>query len=137
MTLDEIQFIESLLGKPHIPGANGPDAYDCWGAAQVIQKRLFNRNMPDIKDPPTDIRRLMVFIHNHEARSQWVRADTKRHGQLVELAHGNHPFHIGVYLDVEGGGIIHSLANIGISWDRELTMKAAGWRKFVYHDWIS
>ncbi len=136
MTEDEIRFIESLLGKPHIPGMNGPDAYDCWGVAQVIERRLFNREMPDIKEPPTDVRKLIAFIHSHKARAQWKRTDTPAHGQLVELAHGNHPFHIGVYLDVEGGGIIHSLAKVGVSWDREIVLKAAGWRKFAYHDWI-
>lgn len=137
MTVEELLFIASLMGKPHVPGAEGPDAYDCWGVAKTVQRELFHRELPSIKAPPTDIRMLVAFVREHMARDQWKVAEIDRqNGQLVELAHGKHPFHIGVYLDIDGGGILHSLAGIGVAFDRPIVLTASGWRKFIYHDWI-
>jgi len=129
--------IEQLIGKPYEPGAQGPDSYDCWGLAKKVQKTLFNREMPSIKDPPTNLKTLIRFVKNHEARGQWIKSDGPKHGQLVELAHGKNPFHIGVYLDIDGGGLIHSVNPLGVCFDRLATLEAAGWRRFVYHDWNS
>lgn len=36
------------LGKPYVLGADGPDAYDCWGLARVIFKERLGLDMPKI-----------------------------------------------------------------------------------------
>ena len=52
------------------------------------------------------------------------------------MAHNRHPFHVGVWLDLDGGGILHSARNVGVTFDAPLNLRAAGWRRFVYHRWI-
>lgn len=128
--------VSDLIGLPYVVGAQGPNEFDCWGLAKEVQKRLFNRDMPSIEDPPTDLHNLMNFIKKHPARRQWLKSKGPKHGQLVELAHGKHPFHIGVYLNIDGGGLIHSVNPLGVCFDRIPALEAAGWRKFIYHDWI-
>ena len=129
-------MINSLIGLPYKVGAEGPDFYDCWGLAKKVQKDLFSREMPSIKDSPNTLEGLLNFVRDNHARKQWsVSQDFPRHGQLVELSKSDRPFHIGVYPDYDGGGIIHSLEKVGVCYDRIQLMKITGWRKMVFHDW--
>jgi len=41
-----ITQIQDLIGKPHVLGARGPDAYDCWGLCVEIYARAGVR-LPD------------------------------------------------------------------------------------------
>lgn len=135
----KLSLISDLIGKPYKTGAKGPDAYDCWGLAQAVQAGLFGRTMPTIDAPPDDNnpKTMIRFIRGHAARQQWKKADVfPKHGQLVEMSRANLPFHIGVYLDIDSGGIIHSAQGIGVGFDPLIIMPSQGWRNLTYHDWI-
>jgi cell wall-associated NlpC family hydrolase len=132
---DLISFVSRHMGFPYVAGANGPDSFDCWGWAQTLQREGFGRHIEAITEPPTTARELMEFVKNHAARTHWEEVPTPVHGGLVEMAHNSRPFHIGVYLDIDGGGITHSVPNIGVTFDSILTLRATGWRKFTFHDW--
>lgn len=131
-------LIAELIGKPYLVGTKGPDKFDCWGLAQYVQRKLFDRNMPTIDQPPTDNspKTMMRFIRDHEARRQWKRIDEPKHGSLVEMSRSNLPFHIGVYLDIDRGGVLHCAQGIGVGFDPLILLPNAGWRGLTYHDWI-
>lgn len=130
-------MINSLIGLPYKVGTEGPNFYDCWGLAKKVQKELFSREMPSIKDSPDTLRGLMTFVKDNHARKQWVVSENfPVHGQLVELSKSSNPFHIGVYLEYDGGGILHCLEKVGVCYDRIKLMQVTGWRKMVFHDWI-
>jgi len=131
-------YINSVIGTPYVEGTNGPDTYDCWGISKAIQKELFNRELPSIDNPPINTRHLMKFVREHPIRKMWQEnKDGKRvNGQLIELGHGKYPYPIGTYFDYEGGSILHAVNPAGVCLDRIITMKASGWRGFIFHDWI-
>lgn len=137
MKPEELDFINGLIGLPWRSGANGPEAYDCWGIAQAVQGRLFLRQLPDIKINAEDTRAVIREIATTRARDSWRQVDGPAHGRMVGLSSGRHPYHVGVYLDVDGGGILHSQNPAGVCFDRIVTLQAAGWRRFSYHEWIS
>lgn len=132
---DVIAFVEANMGKPWQVGANGPDRFDCWGWAQALQREGFGREIATIAEPPTNSRDLIEFVRSHPARKQWREVPAPVHGGLVELAHNSRPFHIGVYLDIDGGGISHAMHGAGVTYDTILSLRAAGWRRFVFHEW--
>lgn len=136
--MNELDFILPLVGKPYKQGAAGPDFYDCWGLAQVVQRGLFGREMPTIESPPSDNdpRTMIRFIRDHHARKQWRQVDGPGHGRLVEMCRSSLPFHIGVYLEIDGGGILHSAQGIGVGFDPLNTMVVTGWRGLTFHEWI-
>lgn len=136
MTREEAEFINGLIGLPWRSGAAGPDAYDCWGLAQAVQQKLFLRQLPDIKINAEDVRTVMREIATTRARDSWERVDAPGHGRIVEMSSGRHPYHVGVYLDVDGGGILHSQNPAGVCFDRIAALEAAGWRRFAYNEWI-
>lgn len=135
-TNEQLAFLNKLIGTPWKRGSEGPSSYDCWSAAKLIEETFFGRHMPSFTDPPSDLRALARLIKDHPHRKCWQRVEKPVHGALVELAHVKHAFHIGVFLNVDGGGIFHCNQGSGVGFDKEIVLKAAGWRGFYYHDWI-
>lgn len=135
MMQEAIDLIERYMGTPWKPGANGDEYFDCWGWAQKVQREAFAREILTIAEPPTEITQLIAFVKSHPARKQWREVSKPVHGGLVELAHNSRPFHIGVFLDIDGGGITHAAPRSGVTFDTVLALQAAGWRRFVFHEW--
>lgn len=136
MTPEQLEFVNSLIGRPWKSGAGGPEAFDCWGLAKVVQKELFGRSLPDIAVDSENVRAVMREVATTSARNSWERVDGPAHGRLVEMASGRHPYHIGVYLDVDGGGVLHCQNPAGVCFDRVATLQVAGWRGLSYNEWI-
>ena len=44
---------------------------------------------------------------------EWEIADSPAHGDGVLLRDGNDP-HVGIYLDLDGGGVLHALEGKGV-----------------------
>lgn len=135
-TKEQLDYLNTLIGKPWVRGSEGPDSYDCWSCAKHIEETFFGREMPSFTEPPSDLKALARLIRDHPHRKCWQRIQKPVHGALVELAHHKRAFHIGVFLDVDGGGIFHCNQGVGITFDRIVVLKSAGWRGFFYHDWI-
>jgi cell wall-associated NlpC family hydrolase len=127
--------IERLLGKPWRVGAKGPDAYDCWGLVQHVERELAGRDLCDASDPPTNVKQLARYVANHPAMRQWREVERPVHLGPVLLAHINHPFHVGVYLDIDGGVLLHCQFGTGVTVDSLLALRHAGWRRMIFYDW--
>ena len=129
------ELVNSLVGLPWCSGADGPEAYDCWNLARLVQKEVFGRELPEVRTATFDLRAVAKEIAQNDHRRLWVRVDAPRHGCLVEMTSGTHPYHIGVYLDADGGGILHSHSPAGVCFDRTASLEASGWRRLYYNDW--
>lgn len=134
--IDRNIVLNSLIGVPYKLGQDGPEEFDCWGLARYVQKNLFNRELPKIENRPSTLLGMAKLVRDHSVRKEWSILEKPVDGCLVEMSHNKHCYHIGVYLSSNGGGIIHSIESIGVCWDRLIHLKAAGWRKFVYHGYI-
>lgn len=135
MTSDELDFVNSLMSLPWVNGAEGPDSFDCWGLVKVVQKRLFGRDLPSIRINAEDLREVIREVATTSARAPWTRCLLPVHGGIVEMTSGRHPFHVGVYLDIDSGGILHCERNAGVCFDRIVALEASGWRRFQYNEW--
>lgn len=96
--------IAALIGKPYKRGATGPDSFDCEGLARHIQRECFGKELPTV--PDAIFKRRMV-----------KRIRYPVHGSIVFTGAGNFDRHIGVYLAISGGGIIHVMEGIGVIFD--------------------
>lgn len=124
--------LDDLLGKPWKRGARGPDAYDCWGLVWEVQRR-FGRSLPTVDDPPTSLMGVAKLFRDTDIRDLLQKVERPEHGCIVEMSHSSRPYHVGVYLDVDRGGIIHSLGKLGVQFDRMPNLLAAGWNNFTYY----
>lgn len=132
-------FAREHIGKPWEAGAGGPDAFDCWGLARAAQDQIFETTLPEAgiaADEIADLRKVIRAIGDHPARDRWIQALTPKHGDLVTLAHHRYPSHVGVYLELDGGGILHTTREEGVSFDTEIVLKLKGFARAVYYRYV-
>lgn len=136
MNSRDLEYVNSLIGKPWKSGARGPDFYNCWFLCRDIQKTLFNRDLPIIEVDEKSVLSIAREFSINDHRKKWKEVPVPSHGCLVEMSSGKHPFHIGVYLEVDGGGVIHCQNPSGVVFDKMQLLPISGWRKLRYNDWI-
>lgn len=127
-----VAFVNATVGKLWLKGATGPDAYCCWGLAQAGQRVVMGRDIPMIaidEDSNLSIARAM---RDHPLFGTWERHCDPRHGDVVKMFSPTNPNHIGVYWNVDRGGIHHSARGDGVRFDPLFVMPANGWSKLEF-----
>ena len=126
MTQSEVLL---YLGLPYTKTGFGPDSYNCWGLLIHIQKTYFNTEMP-LAPLGDEVACLNLFKTKTEC-GEWIQTKEPKHGDCVLLKGGRNP-HVGIYLDFDGGGVLHSLEGMGVIYSRlrELNHQGFGRTKF-------
>lgn len=122
------------IAEPHQEPNEVPRQMDCQDLVKHVSRLAFGREIFMIKTPSAKVEDLVRFIKAHPERYMWRVQDRPEHGGLVEMSHGKHPHHVGIWLDIDGGGILHCHAG-GVSFDTVLALQASGWRRFIFHGW--
>jgi cell wall-associated NlpC family hydrolase len=106
------------IGRPWIPGGRGPAAFDCWGLLVWVYWEEFGKAVPSYighhaEDPHEN---LALFIHE-EGSGRWRELDTGEaieEGDAVAISAGSRFHHVGIYLEADGGLILHALQGKGV-----------------------
>lgn len=128
----EIQFILEHLGKPYKLGTQGPDYFDCWGWVRFINKELWNREIPWIDMSKGSISDFIKSGYEYRSQMDWVVIPNPIHSCLVEMSHARHAHHVGVFINVDGGQVVHSIQGGGVVCDPLLTIPISGWHSIKF-----
>lgn len=134
--LRAIDFVRRVLDKPYRAGAQGPDAYDCWSLALACQREVFGRVLPVFMADPHELRHLIRMIENSDVHDSWPEVPRPVHGALVTMAHARFPSHLGTWLDLDGGSVLHTMENAGTAFETPLALRAVGWGHLRFHDYV-
>lgn len=116
-----MSWAAQYIGIPWEAGAQGPDTYDCMGFFRMVQREHFGIAVPIIIAPDyNDPTALAGLFGTHEERGLWPAVNVPQHGDAVII---HKPLHIGTWLDVDGGGVLHCTQGIGV-----IFTAAAAWR---------
>lgn len=129
-----MSWAADYIGLPWVAGAQGPDAYDCMGFFRHVQGKHFGIQVPQIIAPdPDDASALVALFNQHEERSRWPRIATPEHGCAVIV---HRPLHIGVWLDVDGGGVLHCVRGVGVIFTSSEAWRLSGFgrREYFCHE---
>lgn len=132
-----IRFVEGLLGRPWKLGAQGPEAFDCWSLLRHVEAQAFGRDLPLVALPEnTRPDRVAAALAGHPKRSLWRQVPRPSHGGGVEMTSVRTPLHVGVWLELDGGLVLHCAAGVGVSLDSMLALRAMGWNGIKYYDFV-
>ena len=124
--LDASQYV----GIPWEAGAQGPQAFDCMAFFGHVQRQHFGIEVPQIIAPDYDDPAVLVdLFSHHEERSRWVKVDKPEHGCAVLI---HRPMHIGVWLDADGGGVLHCVRGAGVVFTRDPVWRWSGFGRREY-----
>jgi len=113
------------LGKPWRIGADGPDAYDCWGLVRAILRQRAGIELQPIVE--SDVRDLIRAFETHPERKAWVKVERPRELDAVLMSQARHPVHVGIWVDASGGRVLHAAKPMVAAQD-EIALKAGGYK---------
>jgi hypothetical protein len=121
-----------LIGKPWVAGKAGDDEFDCWGLVRYVQAKHYGRELPIIAPENYGIMQCARTFRDHPERARWVDTDEPTDGDIALLAHNRHPVHVGLWLDVDGGGLLHCVQGTGVIFQNMNSLKLAGWGRMNF-----
>lgn len=125
-----MSWASQYIGLPWEAGAQGPDSFDCWGFFRMVQKKHFGIEVPLVLAPDYDDPTVLVnLFRTHEENHRWSNVDRPAHGDAVII---HKPFHIGMWLNVDGGGVLHCVRGIGVIFTHEAAWRLSGFGRREY-----
>jgi len=131
---------EKYIGLPWRKDAVGPDAFNCGTFMRHIQLEHFGRVVPVSfvnEDQLLQVARVIRGAIEKALGNGWVEVSGPCHGDVVFMAHVNHPTHVGVWLDVDGGGVIHCARGMGVVFSNFTNLRLAGWGNLTFYHYES
>lgn len=125
--------LTGLIGRPWVAGACGPEAYDCWGLFLAVQRQHFDRDLPEIPIDALDLRAVLDAFTAHPERQRWQPVSPVEEGDAVLMRQSRYPVHIGVWLDIDGGGVLHAVRHAGVVFQSLAALDPHGWRIEGYY----
>lgn len=119
---------------PYEAGAQGPGSYDCMGFFRMIQRDHFGIAVPPVLVEESSDIRVIRDLFNRGEYGVWHAQKKPVHGDMVIVSR---PLHIGVWLDIDGGGVMHCVrGDIGVIFTKDCAWGVSGFgrREFYRHE---
>ena len=120
-------WAESYIGKPWVSAAAGPAAFDCYGLVRWLYQQRLGVCLPVVDvsaGRPLSVTRAM----RHYDYGAWRDVVEPAELDVVQMSHGRHPSHVGVWIDIDGGKVLHCVQGAGVAAQSVASLKANGWR---------
>ncbi len=126
MTANEVN---QYVGMPYAVAGFGPYEYNCWGLLMHVQKRHFGVDLPlvNVHDKGEALASARALLQSGE----WLQVSNPQHGDAVLLRDGD--AHVGIYLDLDNGGVLHSLEGVGVVFTYRLHLGRQGFVRPKYY----
>lgn len=119
-----------FIGKPWRSGADGPDAYDCWGLVRAVMQQRAAVDLPiiDVADA-ADAQEVLRAFKTTAHYAPWRRVETTPQELDVALmTQRKHPAHVGIWLEADRGRMLHSTSSTGVVALDLVTLKREGYK---------
>ena len=108
-------------------GQQGPDSFDCWGFVRYVLKEEYGYDVPCVNVNPECLRDVLVAFRTDLAFTAFEEVDAPQDGDVVLMRQAKHPVHAGLWLDIDGGGVLHSVRGNGVVFQNVISLNATGW----------
>jgi len=115
------------LGLPWVNGGNGPACFDCWGLVREIYSSLYGMKLPLMGVDADKLKDVCCAFMGSQEKDHWKNVQKPEEGDLVIFRQGKYPSHVGVWIDEDGGGVLHSARKCGVVFQKLKTMELQGW----------
>lgn len=116
---------------PWVAGAQGPHEFDCWGFVRFCQREFYGRDVPliviDADDDAAVACGIRQAVHTLLRGGQWRQSATPADGDGVVVRKGQGENHVGLWIDVDGGGLLHCVQEAGVIFSTLNHLRLAGW----------
>jgi cell wall-associated NlpC family hydrolase len=118
----------AYIGKPWTAGGDGPGAYDCLGLVRGVYRERCAMDIPRVHvDAHSLLSCARAFLDYGSTRAHFERVATPADLDILQLSHGSAPHHVGIWLDIDGGGLLSALEGVGVVFQSRAALRAGGW----------
>ena len=114
------------LGLPWIFGER-----DCWRFFRELSQKYYGRHVPEVDVDLHNLKDIMQKIDT-EKKARWVQIYEPVDGCAVLMQRHRMPVHIGMWIDLDGGKVLHCAQGPGVCFQRLQDLKFDGWSSFTY-----
>jgi hypothetical protein len=114
-------------------GVRNPDAFDCIGFFRFIQRTHFGRDVSDIILDAHDLKTVITEFECHPEVHNWRVIHGPRDGDAVYMRRSRRPVHLGIWLHVDGGGVLHCDERNGVVFQDLIALAVHGWQVGAYY----
>jgi cell wall-associated NlpC family hydrolase len=118
----------TYIGEPYVWAEN-----DCWAFCRRVWAEQFGLTVPAVAMSGSNLRAITREISHNDERANWSQVDTPAEGDAVLMAHGRYPSHVGIWIDADGGGVLHCIDPQGVVFSTRAGLDRAGWRRVAYY----
>lgn len=104
-----MHWASQYLGQPWIQHEN-----DCWAFFRRVSENHFNRHLSIIELDTSNVKTCVDNLLNHPELHSWLKTEQPKEGDAVLMSKSKAPTHVGMWLDVDGGGILHCVKGAGV-----------------------
>lgn len=112
----------AYIGEPWVAGE-----HDCWAFFRRVQADRFGRAVPAIDVNAHSLMACARAVADNPERANWLPVSSPVEGDAVLMAHSRYPSHVGLWVDVDGGGVLHCVEGAGVIFQTIKNLKACGW----------
>lgn len=134
MKSEDISFCLSLIGKPWVSGASGPEAFDCWGLLRHVLKERRGFQLSQYGGVKETGLSEMLKTATSEAAYRWRRIVQPVHLCGVGMSRGKRIEHVGLWLDEANGGVLHSHEGAGVVFQSQSSIRQTGFQNFMFYN---
>lgn len=118
------------IGLPYKRGGDTKAGFNCWFLMAHIQKEYFNKNIPHVDIENPDV--IKATHIEYMRKGAWEIVKVPSHGDVALMKDAPNP-HVGVYLDIDGGGILHAEEGVGVNFLPMRYLAHAGYSRTVFY----
>ena len=122
-----MHWASPYIGQPWSKHGQGPETWNCWSFFRDVQLAHFGVETPAVPYAD-DLLVLARLFRDHQERGHWQPVTAYREGDGVMMRTARYPIHVGVWLEVDGGRVLHCAAGSGVVCQSRRDLAANGWR---------
>ena len=115
-------WAEKYIGKPWINGE-----YDCWGLVREVYKNELGVELSPIVTDATSLREVLCEFKKSVNYNKLSSDDKLLDKHITVLTQNKYPCHVGIYADIDGGGVLHNMQGVGVIFQKLPDLKMNGW----------
>lgn len=124
---DAAAFVHLVIARPY--EATG---LHCWELVRLCQEMLFGQVLPPVLVAPERKRELIGLMDLRHSYPGWREVEQPEHGAVVFMTRKGQgaeraACHAGVYLDLDGGGVLHTDDPHGVVFETAPELTARNW----------
>jgi hypothetical protein len=128
------EWVKPLIGLPWVSGARGPDSYDCWGLVWFVYNTIFDISVPSYQYVNSEnLLAVTREIDRVTSGPDWIEIDRPIHGCAVGMSSNKSIHHVGIWLDFDGGVILHSRDHANVIVQSLRSVRMSGIQNIIFY----